>query len=79
LARGSGLALPLDQFSFLLDQEGIGMAFDESLADDATRWRFALLDEPPHYMIAVGVDTGGAALSLRAAHIVPLRGKRAER
>jgi 4'-phosphopantetheinyl transferase len=74
-ARGLGLTQPLDQFSFLLDQEEIGVAFDKRMADDATRWRFALLDSPPHYMIAVGADTGGAVLSLRTAHIVPLHGK----
>jgi 4'-phosphopantetheinyl transferase len=73
-ARGLGLALPLDQFSFLLDEE-ISVVFDRTLDDDAARWRFALLDAPPHHMIAVGVETGGAALSLRATQVVPLRGK----
>jgi len=72
-ARGLGLALPLDQFSFRFDGEDIGVAFEETLADDPARWRFALLDAPPHYMMALGVDTGGAALSLRARPIVPLR------
>jgi 4'-phosphopantetheinyl transferase len=72
-ARGLGLAQPLHQFTFLLDQEEIGVAFDEGMADDATRWRFSLLDSPPLHMIAVGADTGGAAMSLRAAHIVPRR------
>jgi 4'-phosphopantetheinyl transferase len=74
-ARGVGLTQPLNQFSFLLDQKEIGIVFDERMSDDATRWRFALLDSPPHYMIAVGADTGGAALSLRTAHIIPLRGQ----
>jgi 4'-phosphopantetheinyl transferase len=77
-ARGLGLALPLDQFSFLFDQEDIRVTFDERLADDPARWRFALLSARPHYMIAVGVETGGAALSLRARHIVPLREKVAQ-
>lgn len=72
-ARGLGLAQPLHQFTFLLDQEEIGVAFDEGMADDAARWRFSLLDSPPQHMIAVGADTGGAAMSLRAAPIVPLR------
>jgi 4'-phosphopantetheinyl transferase len=73
-ARGLGLVLPLDQFSFLVDDE-ISVVFDARLADDATCWRFALLDAPPNHMIAVGVKTGGAALSLRARQVVPLRGK----
>jgi 4'-phosphopantetheinyl transferase len=71
-ARGLGLIQPLNQFSFLLDQEEIAVAFDERTQEDATRWRFALLDSPPHYMIAVGADTGGAPMLLRTAHIVPL-------
>jgi 4'-phosphopantetheinyl transferase len=74
-ARGLGLALPLDRFSFFLDEGAISIAFDPGLADDPARWCFTLLDAPPRHMIAVGADTGGAALSLRAAHVVPLRGK----
>jgi 4'-phosphopantetheinyl transferase len=74
-ARGLGLALPLDRFSFLVDDNAISVVFDARVADDATRWRFELLEAPPRHIIAVGVDTGGAALSLRAAHVMPLRGK----
>lgn len=74
-ARGLGLALPLDHFSFSLDGNAINVAFDARLADDATRWQFATLDAPPDYMIAVGVDTGGAPLSLRAMPIVPFADK----
>lgn len=66
-ARGLGLALPVDQFSFVVDDNAIRLSLDDRLGDDATRWRFALLDAPPHHMIAVGVDTAGAALSLRVA------------
>lgn len=73
-ARGLGLVLPLDQFSFLLGDE-INVEFDARLANDASSWRFALLDVPPHHMIAISVKTGGAALSLRATHVVPLRRK----
>jgi 4'-phosphopantetheinyl transferase len=73
-ARGLGLALPLDQFAFHLDDEAIRIAFDPRLVDNPARWRFALLDAPPCYTLTVGVDTGGAPLSLRAAPVVPLRG-----
>ena len=69
-ARGLGLALPLDQFSFTVE-EPIRVEFDQRLADDATLWRFALLDASPCYLIAVGVKTGGPALSLRANQIAP--------
>jgi 4'-phosphopantetheinyl transferase len=75
-ARGLGLALPLDQFSFLLDDGAdIGIAFDPRLGDDAQRWRFALLRAGSRHFVAVGVDTGGQALSLRATQFVPLRGQ----
>jgi 4'-phosphopantetheinyl transferase len=72
-ARGLGLSLPLARFSFRLDDE-ISIKFDEGFDDDASAWRFALLDSPPHHRIAVSVKTNGAALSLRASRIVPLRG-----
>jgi len=73
-ARGLGLTLPLGQFSFRMDHE-IGVEFDAGFADDASSWRFALLDAPPHHMIAVSVKTGGAALSLRATRVIPLQRK----
>lgn len=71
-ARGFGLAIPLDQFSFRIDDD-ISICFDERLSDDASRWRFALLDTATQHMIAVGADTGGPALLLRASRVVPLR------
>ena len=77
-ARGLGLSLPLDQFSFHFDHQDISVAFDKSLAEDAARWRFALLRAPPRHLIAIGVDTGGAALSWRAQPIVPLRAETAQ-
>ncbi|MBI4468582.1 MAG: 4'-phosphopantetheinyl transferase superfamily protein [Acidobacteria bacterium] len=71
-ARGMGLALPLDQFSFTIAGPVISVAFDPPTAEDETRWRFALIDASPCHIIAVGANTGGAALSLRATHIVPI-------
>ena len=68
-ARGLGLALPLDQFSFEHGEAAPRVAFDPRLADDPARWRFAVIDAPPRHLIAVGVDSGGAALSLRAARV----------
>ena len=74
-ARGLGLALPLDQFSFHLgDGDEIGITFDPRLADEPSRWRFALIDASPAHLLAVGVDTAGAPLSLRMTSVVPLRG-----
>lgn len=74
-ARGMGLALPLDQFSFLLDSgPAVGVLFDPQLGDYAPDWRFALLMAGARHRVAVGVHTGGAPLSLRVARYVPLRG-----
>jgi 4'-phosphopantetheinyl transferase len=70
-ARGLGLALPLDQFSFSVADGSIEVAFDDRLADVPTRWRFSLLDISPQHVLAVGADTGGAPLSLRVARIAP--------
>jgi hypothetical protein len=63
--------LPLRQFSFRLG-DGIGFEFDAGVADDALLWRVARLDAPPHYIIAIGVKTGGIALPLGAKRVVPL-------
>jgi 4'-phosphopantetheinyl transferase len=71
-ARGIGLALPLDQFSFRLDPQGIGVDFEAACQDQPADWRFSLLASPQH-ILAVAVNTGGAPLSLRAAQVVPLR------
>jgi 4'-phosphopantetheinyl transferase len=74
-ARGLGLALPLEQFSFLLDdQPEIRIAFDPRLSDEPSRWRFALLSGSVQHLLAVGVDTGGVPLALRAIRYVPLVG-----
>jgi 4'-phosphopantetheinyl transferase len=76
-ARGLGLALPLDQFSFLLHKGApIRIAFASTLHDDPDHWRFALFSASSSHLVAVGVDTAGAALELSASHFVPLRGFR---
>jgi len=71
-ARGLGLAIPLDQFSFELDDGPllglpIRIAFDARLGDDRARWRFASLRFSARHLVAIGVDTGGAPLLVRAA------------
>jgi len=74
-AKGLGLALPLEQFAFVLeDGNDVRVIFDARLDDDASLWRFVLLDASPRHIVAIGVNTGGAPLSLRAASFVPLRG-----
>jgi 4'-phosphopantetheinyl transferase len=53
-ARGMGLALPLDKFSFLFGgEEGIRLEIDPSLGDKAERWRFSQLDHAGHRIAAM--------------------------
>ena len=55
-ARGLGLLIPLDKFSFVFGgTEGVRLEIDASLGDDAGRWRFCQLDHAGH-RIAVMVD-----------------------
>jgi 4'-phosphopantetheinyl transferase len=74
-ARGLGLALPLEQFSFLLDDgPSIRLAFSPELPDHPPRWRCALFAASPCHMLAVSVDTAGTTLALAASSYVPLLG-----
>jgi 4'-phosphopantetheinyl transferase len=52
-ARGLGLALALDKFSFLLGTDGVRLEMDPGLEDEAGRWRFCLLDWAGHRIAAV--------------------------
>lgn len=53
-ARGLGLALALDQFSFLFGgTDGVRLEMDPGLEDEAGRWRFFLLDYAGHRIAAV--------------------------
>ena len=53
-ARGLGLRLPLDKFSFLFGgAEGVRLEIDPSLEDEAERWRFCLLDRAGHRIAAM--------------------------
>lgn len=71
-ARGLGLAIPLDQFSFLLDDGPIRISFDPRLNDHPARWRFSSLATARH-CLAVAADAGNSALCLRSSRTVPLR------
>ncbi len=73
-ARGMGLALPLEQFSFLLDGRArIGISFDPRLNDDARNWQFELLRPTPDHVLALGVERGpGNDLEVRVRSAIPL-------
>jgi len=63
-ARGMGLALPLDKFSFVFDEaEAIRLRLDPSLNDRPERWRFCLFEHAGH-CAALMVECG-APIKLR--------------
>jgi 4'-phosphopantetheinyl transferase len=75
-ARGMGLHIPLDQFSFLLDQgPRIGIAFDPRLGDDPATWQFAQFHLSPRHRTAAAVRRGtGPDLRFVVRRTVPLAG-----
>jgi 4'-phosphopantetheinyl transferase len=61
-ARGMGLSLPLDKFSFQLsDDRAVEMVIDPELADDAARWGFWQLRPLPEYLVAICAERVAAA------------------
>ncbi len=59
-ARGMGLALPLNKFSFVFEGAGsIHMEIEPDLKDSPARWRFCLLDYRDH-CIAMMVESSVA-------------------
>jgi 4'-phosphopantetheinyl transferase len=53
-ARGMGLSIPLDQFSFHFPHKsGVHMTVDPALGDDAGRWRFWQYRPTPDHLLAL--------------------------
>jgi 4'-phosphopantetheinyl transferase len=73
-ARGMGLAIPLDQFSFLLDEgPAIRVVFAPELGDDAGEWQFARLSLSPDHDTAIAVRRAtDPDLRIRVRRVVPL-------
>ena len=73
-ARGMGLSLPLDKFSFhYRDDRAVHIAIHPELADDAARWQFWQFRPTPEYLVAICAERNGATsprLVLR--HAVPM-------
>jgi 4'-phosphopantetheinyl transferase len=58
-ARGLGLSLPLNKFSFALAADGsIRFAVDPEFGDDADAWQFALHSPTPSHRLAYALRTG---------------------
>jgi 4'-phosphopantetheinyl transferase len=73
-ARGMGLSLPLDKFSFHYpDDDAVEIAIDPELADDAERWQLWQFRPSPEYLVAVCAErTGAPAPRLVVRKTVPM-------
>jgi 4'-phosphopantetheinyl transferase len=79
-ARGLGLSLPLDQFSFDLRDPGfVRVVFDPRLRDRPSHWQFRTFRPTPRHQVAVGVRRADAEdLAIRVRATVPLGALRPE-
>ncbi len=73
-ARGLGLAIPLEQFSFLLDplDAPIRIAFDSRLEDHPPSWQFAQFFLSPRHAAAAAIRQAAEfPLTFRIRKIIP--------
>ena len=74
-ARGLGLAIPLGEFSFHVEEKPIRISFDPRLEDDPADWQFHHERLSDRHVLAFGVRRGRRAdLTLRVREGVPLEG-----
>lgn len=76
-ARGMGLSLPLDAFSFHFPQpREVRVAFDESCGDHPERWHFWQCRPSPDHLLALCAErsAGAAAPVVVARTVVPTVG-----
>jgi len=73
-ARGMGLSLPLEQFSFHLEMNRpVRISFDPRLEDDPRSWQFAQFRLTSRHIVAVGIRRGvGPDLDIQVRWTVPL-------
>lgn len=73
-ARGMGLALPLEQFSFHLEAgQSVRISFDPRLHDDPNRWQFAQYQPTSRHQMAAAIRRGtDAELTIHPRYTIPL-------
>lgn len=78
-ARGMGLSIPLDRFSFhISDHEALNISFHPKLDDDPDRWQFMLMAPTPHYRAALSVGScERSGFQFLIQKVVPLRSENA--
>jgi 4'-phosphopantetheinyl transferase len=74
-ARGMGLSIPLDQFSFHLERDQpIAISFDPDLKDDPHAWQFDRYRPTQRHMMAVAIRRGmGPDVKIDVRETIPLR------
>lgn len=74
-ARGMGLSLPLDKFSFHYpDERTVEIAIHPELADDPARWQFWQFRPAQEYLVAICAErVGGQPPSLIVRQAIPMR------
>jgi 4'-phosphopantetheinyl transferase len=72
-ARGMGLSLSLNQFSFVFRENRLrDFIVEPELGDDATAWQFWRLAVRARYRVAVAVKSENKDFKINAYHSVPL-------
>ncbi len=74
-ARGMGLAIPLDEFHFELDDGALPrLVIQPSLGDDASDWQLAQSQPSAKHRLALAIRRGSDAdLAIQTRSVVPLR------
>lgn len=68
-AKGVGLTLPLNQFSFHQREDGAwDISFDSTIPDDAARWQFWLSHPTPRHALAISVNRPAIATCHPSIH-----------
>ncbi len=73
-ARGMGLSLPLDKFSFHYpDDHAVEIAIHPELGDDSARWQFWQFLPTPEYLVAICAERiGGQCPSVVVRKAIPM-------
>jgi 4'-phosphopantetheinyl transferase len=73
-ARGMGLSLPLDQFSFVLEENRpVQIAFDPSMQENPNHWQFWQLYPSEQHIAAVAIKSGSPDFQLLTNKVIPLQ------
>lgn len=76
-ARGMGLSLALDKFSFHFPHDrALEITIDQELADDAARWQFWQFQPRPEYLVAICAERVDQPTKLIVRQAVPMQSEK---